>query len=286
MSKVRAAAVIMVVGLVGVACSGGGGESLEAGGTSGEDTSMARGAEKAPAVFGATDEGVVQSATRLPSIGAAVIKTGTVTVEVDHDAFTESVQDVVSVAGRYGGFVLSTSLDQKDNRSGTLVIRVPAPNFERALADIKDLGDVEGQSISGQDVSQEFVDLESRLRNLRAQEAVLLELMDRSTTIADTIRVQGELQGVQLSIEEIKGRLNYLDDQTRFGTLSVSLAEAGAVPDRASTLEKAWARSLELALGVASALIVGAGILIPVGLIALVLVLVFRQVKPRFTSTT
>ncbi|HZJ50929.1 MAG TPA: DUF4349 domain-containing protein [Actinomycetota bacterium] len=225
-----------------------------------------------------------QTAARLPTVGPSVIKTGYLKLTVGEDGFSEATQDAVALAGRYSGFVLSTSIEGQDSRSGTLVIRVPSDRFEEFVNEVKDLGEVRSESISGQDVTQEFVDLEARLRNLRAQEAVLLRLFDKATTVAATIRVQSELGRVQLESEQLRGRLRYLEDQTSLATLSVSVAEKGAAPATRGTLTKAWDRALEGALGVVAAVIVGAGTLLPVLLLILVGVAIFRQVRPRFTS--
>jgi hypothetical protein len=226
-----------------------------------------------------------RSASRLPTVGPSVIKTGDLRVRVPNGDFRQSLQEVVSIAGRYpGGFVLSTSIGGGEARFGTIVIRVPARSFERALTDLEGLGEVRSENVTGQDVTQEFIDLEARLRNARSQEAVLLRLMDKASTVTDTIRVQGELQSVQLEIERLTGQLRYLEDQTSLGTLTVSFVEAGAAPRPVGTLQRAWKQALENTLGVVAAVIVGAGVVIPVAVLVLVALLIVRQLRPRFTS--
>lgn len=276
--------------VVATACSGSGlsaGGADDGGGISSVGSGGGRAADlrvdKTQLEAGTSTDGG-QTAARLPTVGPSVIKTGYLKLTVSEDGFSEATQDAVALAGRFSGFVLSTSIEGKDSRSGTLVIRVPSDRFEELVNEVKDLGDVRSESISGQDVTQEFVDLESRLRNLRAQEAVLLRLFDKATTVAATIRVQSELGRVQLESEQLRGRLRYLEDQTSLATLSISVAEKGATPATNGTLAKAWDRALEGALGVVAAVIVGAGTLLPVFLLILVAVAIFRQVRPRFTS--
>jgi Domain of unknown function (DUF4349) len=277
-----AAAVFSVGGGAGDSQNGGGGSAAPAIGgrvrNEFQAADGARGVEEraAPAP---------QSASRLPTVGPSVIKTGDLRVRVPNGDFRQSVQEVVSIAGRYpGGFVLSTSIGGGEARFGTIVIRVPARSFERVLTDLEGLGEVRSENVTGQDVTQEFIDLEARLRNSRSQEAVLLRLMDKASTVTDTIRVQGELQAVQLEIERLTGQLRYLEDQTSLGTLTVSLVEAGAAPQPAGTLQRAWKQALENTLGVVAAVIVGAGVVIPVALLVLVALLIVRQLRPRFTS--
>jgi hypothetical protein len=285
--KLVAAGLLLAV--VGAACSGSDDAGVAAGSApapqpASEDGGSS-GAARASAVN--AESGYFRpsaTAARLPTVGPSIIKTGHLRLTVAEDGFSEATQEAVALAGRYSGFVLSTSIEGNDSRSGTLVIRIPAERFEQFVNDIKDLGEVRSESISGQDVTQEFVDLESRLRNLRAQEAVLLRLFDKAQTVAATIRVQSELARVQLESEQLRGRLRYLEDQTSLATLSVSVVEKGAAPAARGTLAKAWDRALEGALGVVAAVIVGAGTLLPVLLLLGVGLAIFRQVRPRPTS--
>lgn len=224
------------------------------------------------------------SAADLPSVGPSVIKTATLDVSVGTD-IQHSVQQAVAIAGRYGGFVSSSSLESGQSRSGTVVLRVPADRFEIALADLEALGDVRRENVSGEDVGQELVDLQARLRNWQAQEAVLLRLMDRARSVADTIRVQGELSGVQLEIERIRGRLSYLGDQTAMATVTATFTGGALAPAQPpGTLAKAWAHAVAASLAVVSAVIVAGGFVLPLALLGALVLVVVRQLRPRLDS--
>ena len=219
-----------------------------------------------------------------PEAGPDVIKTADLELEIERDGLQQAVREAVSTAGRFGGFVLSTTTEGQGAGSGSVVIRVPAERFEAALAALEGLGKVESETVSGQDVSQEFVDLEARVRNLKAQETVLLRLMERAQTVTDTIRVQNELSGIQLEIERLTGRIRFLRDQADTSTISLHLYEAGAAPGetpKAGVLAKAFDRAVNLALGVVSTVIVGTGLLIPLLFLALLAYLVLRALRPR-----
>jgi hypothetical protein len=164
-----------------------------------------------------------------------------------------------------------------------VVIRVPSERFEEALVHLRGLGTPERESVAGQEVGQEFIDLEARLRNLGSQEAVLLRLMDEATTVQDTIRVQNELQRVQLEIEQIEGRLRYLRDQTELGTITMGLTEEGA-PQAAGAFGRAWDRAVEVFLGVLSGVIVALGFAVPVLALTGVGWVGYRRLRPRLTS--
>lgn len=223
------------------------------------------------------------SHSSLPSLGPSVIKTASLGVEVVRDGLQDAVRDATTTAGRHGGYVVSSTLDREGRSNASLVIRIPSDRFERALAEIEDLGEVTSKGVEGQDVGQEFIDLDARLRNWRAQQAVLLGLMDRATTIAETIRVHNELSSVELQIEQIRGRLRFLTDRTAFGTITAVFEIEGApVPGKTSRLGRAWEEALDAALGVVSGVIVAAGVVLPIAILAALALLILRQLRPRF----
>jgi hypothetical protein len=274
-----------VVGLVLLlaACS----RALQSAGEEGREAAGRRvtggGSEPMP---GPVDEGVLAPESRvgsdLPPFGPNVIKTADLRLQVRRDTLRDVVADVTAVAGRQGGFVISTDVTGQRARSGVLVIRVPAERFEQALDELSEMGKVTRESVSGQEVGQEFIDLEARLRNWRAQEIVLLQLMDRAQTVTETIRVQRELQQVQLEIERIRGRLGYLEDQTSMSTITVGLREEGiAAADRPGSLERAWQRAVQTFMAIVTGAIVAAGAVLPFALLILAGWIAFRLVRPR-----
>lgn len=215
-----------------------------------------------------------------------VIKTANLELEVEEGRLGSALRSGREIAEAAGGFLLSTSVEGVERKRGDFAIRVPAGEFEETLSALEELGTVTSESVDGQDVSQEFVDLEARLRNATAQEEVLFRLYDRSTSIADTIRVQRELEDVQLEIERLRGRLRYLSDRTDLSTISVSVHEAGAVTAGAGPFEKAWDKAKDTFVGVLSGAIVGAGFLLPLLGFALLAYVAFRVLKPRLQRAT
>lgn len=296
----KLAAVLAAVVVLAVGCSGaddvGDGDTAGGAGSSGVEsrergTAIGYSAEQAGAGAGAealADQAArapgaggvyVGSAAALPKLGPSVIKTAQIDVELERAAFQDSMQSAVAIAARFGGFVLSSSTEGERARRGELIMRIPSASFERAMGAIKDLGNVEREQVTGEDVSQEFVDLEARLRNLSVQERVLLRLMGRAKTVGGTIQVQRELTGIQLEIERIRGRLRYLEDQTAFGTISIGLFEEGVVKGegRTGVLQRAWGRAIDLFFGLVSAVIVASGVVVPIAVVAALLLIVFRR---------
>ncbi len=205
----------------------------------------------------------------LPPAGVRVIKDATLKVRVSKGDFEEAFTRASALAERFGGFVTGSSTSEHRGRlsQGAITLRVPADRFQAVLDGLRGLGKLVRESQQGQDVSAEFVDLEARLRQAKAQEAFYLRLMDQARSIEDMIRIQEQLAGVQLRIEEIEGRLNYLRDQTGFSTITLNVFEEGVKP--AGGLERAWERAGAAFVAVIGGLIVGLGWVGPLALLGL-----------------
>jgi len=202
-----------------------------------------------------------------------VIKNISLEVRIKKDQFQRQFARAGSLAEQFGGFVTNSQVSETDGKlaSGTLTIRVPSDRFEEAVGRLKDLGKVTAEDRSGQDVSKQFVDLEARLKQAKAEEAFFLRLMDEARGISDMIQVQSQLSGVQLRIEEIQGQLNYLRDQTALSTISVRVYEPGApTSGTPQPLAEAWESAIDGFQSVIGGLVIAIGWLAPFGLIALV----------------
>lgn len=261
-------------------------EAEGGGGSGGSDSAVGR---NAPAAYDGSsdaadmDAGDVYLASATP---AHVIKTAEIRLEVEDGELGRTLKEGRDIAQGAGGFVVATSVDGADRRHGEFTIRVPVERFEETLSALEELGTIAGEDVRGEDVSEEFVDLEARLRNATAQEEVLFRLYDRSTSVADTIRVQRELEDVQLEIERLRGRLRFLKDRTDLSTISVAVTESGAVTAEAGPFEKAWDTARKTFVAILSGAIVGTGFLLPVAAFVLLAYVVFRLVRPRVQRAT
>jgi hypothetical protein len=246
----RLALVLAALVVVLAACSGGddsgdegGGVEMAAEGDGGGSarTSVQKGEGAAE---GGAD--VVVSA-RLGSIGPRIVQSASLRLTVPKDGLEDAVARARTVAVGLGGFVVSSSvrdLGAKRPTGGSLVVRVPVRNYARAMSSLSDVGRIVGREESGEDVSQEFVDLEARARHLEAVERQLLELLGRAQTVSAALAVQSQLNATQLELEQARGRLRFLEDQTAFATISLALRERGALPgsgrDRDWGIVDAW----------------------------------------------
>jgi hypothetical protein len=219
-------------------------------------------------------------------VGPEIIKTADLSVVVAKGRFEQGFAAASSVASKYGGFVETSSTGGSPARFGTVQIRVPAADFDQALNDLRSLGHVDSQTIQGQDVTAKYVDLQARIRTWESQETALIRLMGKTTTVGQTLEVQGQLQRVQLTIEELQGQLRVLNDQTAKATISVSLREQGAPVTQAKpasvknpSLGTGLRRAVAGFFGVVVAVLVGLGYLVPVALLLGLLWLVVRRVR-------
>jgi hypothetical protein len=280
-----ALALLAVAGILGAACGGGAAtKSVPAAAPfAPEHGTVGVGGQPAPAVPTPAPFG---GEFQLTVLGPRIIKTAVLSIEIKDGTFLQRAQDITLIAGRHGGFVSSSRTSGEKLMSATIVLRIPASQFEVALGELKALGKVKGEQISGEDVTAQFVDLQARLRNWEAQEDVLLRLMAKSTSIEESLKVQRALQDVQLAIEENRGQLRVLTDQTDMSTITLSLAEK--TPVKASKepnpFIRSWRASVHGTLAVFTAIVVGLGYLAPVFVIALaagLALLVIRRVRPK-----
>jgi hypothetical protein len=210
-----------------------------------------------------------------------IIRTAELSLVIPPHQFEQRFGDASDIAETNGGYV---SDSRTQARSGSLTLRVPSANFDRALRALRQLGTVQVQSIQGKDVTADYVDLQARIRISRARRDVLLRLMQKAVSIEQTIRVQNALDDTQLRIEQLQGQLNVLNDQTSLATITVSLREQGVQPQthvEKPSIPNALERSVAGFVGVIAAIVIGLGYLLPIALIALVWWFVAVRLRPR-----
>lgn len=160
------------------------------------------------------------------------IKTATVGIEVKEGSFDEKYSKLLLLAESHGGYVSDSKTSSSEGRitGGNVTMRIPSGSFTEVIGKCKEFGKVTSLDEQTEDVTDQYVDIDSRIRNLRAQENVYLNLMAKAQTIEESITVQRELSTLQGQIEQLVGQKNYLDNKIQFSTISVYMNEAGASP--------------------------------------------------------
>jgi uncharacterized protein DUF4349 len=140
------------------------------------------------------------------------------------------VQSIQDMAKQMGGFVVSVNVYQTYASNGVqvpqaqVVVRVPQEKLDEALAQIKkDTVDVQNETRSGQDVTDQYVDLQSRLTAKEAAEAQLLKIMQNAEKTEDVLAVYQQLQQVESDIEVLKGQIKYTEQSAALSAVSVNI---------------------------------------------------------------
>lgn len=214
-----------------------------------------------------------------------IIRDGTMSIQVAKDGFSDGFAAATRIAQNNGGFVLSSQT--RGQRTGTLTLRIPAKRFDDAMLALRDIGVVQAQSITGKDVTAQYIDLRARLRNAIGQRTVLRDLMAQATTIQETITVQNRLSGVELQVEQIQGQLNFIEDQVAEATVRVEIHEKDVATVQQTSdvknpsLGTAWDRSIQGFLNIVAAVVIGLGYLLPLGVLGLGIWLLTVTVRRR-----
>jgi len=178
----------------------------------------------APVVSGSPDTSVPGS-----TIIQKLIYTAQVNLEVpDVPASVDSLKALA--AGKGGYFASSTfSTQYNDRRTATVVIRVPAKEFEGLLAVVKEIGTVTSATTNGEDVTADYVDLLAQKASYQNQIEQYNEIMKKSVKVEDIIAVQEQIDRVQTSLDRLEGRMRYLNNRVDLSTITVNLAETEPV---------------------------------------------------------
>jgi hypothetical protein len=173
----------------------------------------------------------LQAGSNVPAARPQLIKRAYLTLTVT--SVDDSLTAVTQILNTQQADILDLQDQQPsagDRRQAYLRLRVPEANLEATLKALSGLGTVQQQSISAEDVSNQLVDLQARLRNLRKSESALLKLMERSGSIADVLEVSRELSRVREQIEQLDAQEQSLQTQVSYATVELTLAAAVATP--------------------------------------------------------
>jgi hypothetical protein len=284
--KKLALLVPLVLALAVAACNSGNSDNAASGGTGGGGDVAEGSAEASPGGGGSKASDRAVSSSAVPQVGPQVVKTASLRLGIAHGSFEDKVGEAHAVADSYAGFVVESFASQGSGKriaEGSLVLRIPAESYDSALSRLRELGKVESLEESGQDVSKEFVDLNARIRQLRAVEAQLLELLQRADDVPAALAVQNQLSQVQLDLEQARGHLQYLDNRVAFATISMSMHELGVVApkDGGFKIVAAWATAGSAFLTVVGWLFIGIAVAAPVLILLGLGFLVGRVIRRR-----
>ena len=166
-----------------------------------------------------------QSGSGTSGVETKIIKTAFITLEVND--VPGSVETLKSLAAQKGGYISSTNIQKNYNNrlSGSVILRVPAAEFDTTLTGVRALGTVKSASTQGQDVTEEYVDLQAQKVSYQNQLAQYNEIMKKAVKVEDVITVQQQIDRVQTELNRLEGRLKFLNSRIDLSTITVNLQE-------------------------------------------------------------
>lgn len=209
--------------------------------------------------------------TEASTLDRTIIRTASLDLAVE--SVTRALEDVGRIATVVGGFVARSSLGTQriaddEYQVGSVTIRVPDREFEGVMARLRGLAtEVVNEHSETADVTEEFTDLQARLRNLEATERQYLAFLERAQDLDDILVITDRMNQVRAEIERVQGRINLLRNLSELATITLHLTpaaatahlpspEPGGVTNPLTAAREAWERSLETLAVVASGVLI------------------------------
>ncbi|WP_328768014.1 DUF4349 domain-containing protein [Streptomyces sp. NBC_00286] len=266
----------------------------EAGGTTSDSDSGDKAAAQSEQGAGdARDSGGKgRQATAPPKLSAAhIIRTASLTVQVKDvpKALAEARTAVENAGGVVGQE--TTDRDSKGRERSRVVLRVPTDRYEEVLDDLEGSGKLIDRTAKAEDVTDQVVDVESRIKTQRASVIRIRELMDQATQLSDVVTLEGELSTRQADLESLLAQQASLKDRTSLATITLSLSETPVKaaededPGLADALAGGWNAFIETFRWIAMALAAVLPFLVGAALLLLLWTRVLRPRLPRRPAT-
>ncbi|MEJ6951111.1 DUF4349 domain-containing protein [Natronospora cellulosivora (SeqCode)] len=212
-----------------------------------------------------------------------LIHRANLTIEVKN--IEEINELVLNIAERHNGYIANTNdwVNNNDQKFSRYQLRIPADNFKQVLHEIsnEELGTVLNRSISGQDVTEEYMDIEIRLKNLEIQQERYRDLFERASTVEELLNIENELNRTRTEIERLKGRINYLDNQINYSTITVEYQEQAALSSGKPGIIRTLRNAVQEAIYQVYKMIILAGTILPYLLLGLFSYLIYRMKRNK-----
>src|ERR1700730_11938 len=244
--------------------------------TSAEQTKMVKEQAQNRAVMRQVSlDDAVKSDSTTAAMERKIIRDADLTMEVP--STTETQRRVTSIAESHGGFVVTSEAKQREAAEPAkrtldikLVVHVPSDQFGPALNEIEGLAtNLTQRNVNGQDITEEFIDLEARLKTQKALETQFLEIMRQANKVTDALEVQRQIADVRTEIEKLEGRRRFIESRTSLSSITVNIQS----PTQIVVSTSGFGRSVREA--VSETIVVASGILVFVVRFVIVMVPIF-----------
>jgi hypothetical protein len=296
MKKIFAAVILLSLGMLGCGSSSERSQPMSANSLASTDTQTVtdtglEGKQAASAPITSTrsadsNDQVLKQNISLAQTSSAVIDTASSdrkvirNAELDLEAEDpmEAQHQITTIAEIKGGFVVESQQSSSEGATGvrdrvTMTVRVPSQRFGEVLNDVRETSTrVVLETVKGQDVTEEFIDVAAPLRAKKALEQQFMEIMKRAGTIPDALGVQRQLADVRTEIERIEGRKRFLENQSSLSTIKIRLQTAKVFASTSSVgvgnrLAESFFAGADVALGFVLGLVTFVVAALPVALV-------------------
>lgn len=191
----------------------------------------------------------------------------------------KSQQSIETKVKKFGGYIVDSNVYRENNEdvSGYMTVRIPEKDFQRFLTDTEEeAAEVIERLVSGQDITEDYVDLQSRLKSKKVVEERLLSFMKEAKKTEDLLTISYDLAKVQEEIEVITGKMKYYENQVSFSTIEIHMFESGVkIPELENKNLDTWEKTKkQFATSINFILTAGSGIVIfLVGNLPIILIL-------------
>lgn len=197
-------------------------------------------------------------------------------IKIEVQKLDDVFDQIKGIASEFNGYLSDSNTVVYDNRkTGYVTMKVPKDKFYQAIEKAKTFGKLKSENIQGEDVTEEYTDLESRLKNLQATEKRMLAILDKAENVSEILEVERELSNIREQIERLQGRKTYLDNRIDYSTITVSVEEP--IPVTEFALFEAFSLSASGFLDSIYGIIVISGALIPFLIIFGIAWIIYRK---------
>jgi len=209
-----------------------------------------------------------------------VVKSGNANIEVE--SFDSAISQIKEMAKNYDGYVTNSNMWISDSKTkyGNITVKIPESKFEEFGDLLTQVGTIKSKEISSYDVTEEYIDLQARLKNLKNQEKRYTELLDMAKDVNEVLAVEAQLSRVRGEIESLEGRIKYLDNTTSYGTFYINIYEPEEVVHEFG-LKKAFDRAIEAFIISLTGIIIITGFLLPILIGIGIIYFVVKYIKKR-----
>ncbi len=227
-----------------------------------------------------------------PAGAPAVVKDASVEMEIPRRDLSDAAQAVVDLATspKVGGYLVSSIVDLEDGYgSGLIVVEVPSARFEQTVVELGTIGELTRQEMSGQDLTGEAVAARRQVQKVRRRAATLASRLEEAAdeAAAETLRLR--LKRSRAALRAASRERAYVRSETTYAPIEVALSgKRPPPPPGEPALEQALGTAKAITLGIASGALIAAGVVVPIGVVALVLYLawatILRRLRVRWES--